>query len=46
LIGAARADLHDRDLGKPDTFIYAADSDLETPAQRELIGQMSLRHFA
>lgn len=46
LIGAGSADSHDRDLGKPDTFLYLAKSDLETPAQRELVGRMLLRHFA
>jgi hypothetical protein len=46
LIGVGAADSHDRDLGKPETFLYVAKSDVETPAQRELVGRMLLRHFA
>jgi len=46
LIAASSIDSHDHDLGKPDTFLYVAKSDLETPEQRELVGQMLLRHFA
>lgn len=46
LLGVGSADSHDRDLGRPDTFFYVTKSDFETPAQRESVGRMLLRHFA
>ena len=45
VVGAGNADEHNRALGKPDTFLYVAKSDFETPVQRKRVGEMLQRHF-